>query len=50
VVDDDPELGWGPFVGGGVRRESMDCAHREMLTPEFAPPLAVLLAKHLVPH
>lgn len=49
VIDDDLELGWGPFVGGGVLRESMHCAHREMLTPEFAPPLAAVLVKHLVP-
>jgi acetoacetyl-CoA synthetase len=49
AIDDDPELGWGPLVGGGVRRESMQCSHREMLTPEFAPPLAAVLATHLVP-
>ena len=46
-TDDDPEMGWGPLVGGGVQVESLDCGHSEMLYPENARALASVLAKHL---
>lgn len=47
VIDDDPELGWGPLVGGGVRLEGLACGHLQMLNPENAAALAAVLAKHL---
>ena len=49
VIDDDPEMGWGPLVGGGVRLESLGSGHVQMLNPESARALASLLAKHLAP-
>jgi thioesterase domain-containing protein len=43
VTDDDPYLGWGRLVGGGIRVADIDCDHMKMLEPENLPALAVLL-------
>jgi amino acid adenylation domain-containing protein len=43
-VDEDPLLGWGPFVPGGIERHQMACHHREMLDPDKAPLLAGILS------
>ncbi|MFA7505415.1 MAG: amino acid adenylation domain-containing protein [Burkholderiaceae bacterium] len=42
-VDDDPLLGWGPLVPGGIERHEMACHHREMLDADKAPLLAAIL-------
>ena len=47
LIDDDPEMGWGSLVGGGVRLESMHCAHLQILKPEHAATLASILVQHL---
>ena len=47
VIDDDPELGWGPLVGGGARLEGLACGHLQMLNPKYAAELAAVQAKHL---
>ncbi len=47
LIDDDPEMGWGALVGGGVQLESMQCAHLEVLKPENAAVLGSILVKHL---
>lgn len=47
LIDDDPEMGWGSLVGGGVRLESMHCAHLKILKPEHAATLASILVQHL---
>ncbi|HJV61616.1 MAG TPA: amino acid adenylation domain-containing protein [Albitalea sp.] len=47
LIADDPLMGWGPLVGGGLRLDSLHCGHREMLNPENAAGLARVLARHL---
>ncbi len=47
LIFDDPEMGWGPLVGGGLQLESVQCGHVQMLDPENAFALASVLAKHL---
>lgn len=47
VVDDDPEMGWGPLVGGGIRLESLPCGHIQMLDRANARALAQVLEPHL---
>ncbi len=50
VVDDDPALGWGPIIGGGLKLERLDCNHFQLLRPEFASRLAALLQRYLASH
>jgi thioesterase domain-containing protein/acyl carrier protein len=47
VVDDDPRLGWGPFIGGSFRVELLDCAHNQMLDAENTADLARILRRYL---
>ena len=47
VIDDDPHLGWGPIIGGGVLLERIACSHFDILRPEFSAELATILARHL---
>jgi outer membrane protein OmpA-like peptidoglycan-associated protein/thioesterase domain-containing protein len=47
VVDDDPALGWGSLVDGGLALRALDCAHREMLDAAQAPALARILEPFL---
>jgi thioesterase domain-containing protein len=47
VVDEDPALGWGPIIGGGLKLERLDCNHFQLLRPEFARRLAALLNRYL---
>ncbi len=50
VIDDDPFLGWGPFIGGGVQLERIDCSHFDILRPEFSGELTAILQKYLATH
>jgi amino acid adenylation domain-containing protein len=47
VVDDDPALGWGRLVDGGLDLRVLDCAHRQMLDAAQAPALARILEDFL---
>jgi amino acid adenylation domain-containing protein len=47
VVDDDPALGWGALVDGGVDLRALDCGHRQMLDAAQAPALARILGEFL---
>jgi thioesterase domain-containing protein/acyl carrier protein len=47
VVDNDPGMGWGALVGGGLQLESMRCGHQELIDPEHAGELASILHKHI---
>ena len=44
VDDNDPQLGWGPLVEGGINVRGMRCHHRHMLDPEHADALAAILS------
>ncbi len=43
----DQRLGWGRLAQGGVRIESLQCAHTEMLKPQNAMALAQILARQM---
>jgi thioesterase domain-containing protein len=43
VDDTDPQMGWGPLIGGGIEVVSLNCHHVNMLDVEHAPALAALL-------
>jgi amino acid adenylation domain-containing protein len=47
VLDDDPMLGWTPYLRGRVTQEEIDCDHFSLLKPALARPLAQLLSRHL---
>jgi len=49
VVMDDPQMGWGPLIGGGVDVAGLHCGHTQMLDAAHAPALAALLRERL-PH
>ena len=50
VIDDDPFLGWGPFIGGGVQLERIACSHYDILRPEFSDQLTAILQRYLAIH
>jgi thioesterase domain-containing protein/acyl carrier protein len=47
VVADDPQMGWGPLIGGGVDVVGLRCGHTQMLDEPHAPVLAALLQARL---
>jgi thioesterase domain-containing protein len=48
VIDDDPHLGWGTLIGGGLKLEHIACDHFDILRPEFADRLAAILGAYLL--
>ncbi len=49
VIDDDPQLGWGALIGGGVQLEPIACDHFSILHAANARRLASILTPHLDP-
>ncbi len=49
VIDDDPLLGWGSLIGGGVQMEPIACDHFSILHAANARQLASILTPHLDP-
>ena len=47
VVADDPQMGWGPLIGGCIDVAALLCGHTEMLDEPYAPALAALLRARL---
>jgi len=47
TIDDDPVLGWGPFVGDGIELRRMPCTHVDMVQTRHAPVLAAILTDYL---
>ncbi|HMN80094.1 MAG TPA: amino acid adenylation domain-containing protein [Burkholderiaceae bacterium] len=49
VIDDDPQMGWGAWAGGGVDIAHLQARHTRMLDAEHSVELAAILAARLIP-
>jgi amino acid adenylation domain-containing protein len=48
VIDDDPLLGWGRVIGGGIHLHQIACNHQDVLHPDNAVQLSAILRPYLL--